>query len=148
MKPTEHSVVIREMRESEYPLLATVPPFDREGIPNFGHSRVIVAQKHATGQVVGYWIIFDAIHIEPLWVAPSHRKNPGLLRRMWFGVKRVLCEVSAKRAFAIILDADADENLPQTMRMGFRKLPGSLYFVDISKFGEGAVGRDMRRKAG
>ena len=134
MTPAEgrdREVVIRELGPDEVHLLYTLPPFNVQGVPAFGHSRVVVAQDVESGQIVGYWFVFDAVHVEPLWVDPDHRRG-GVASRLWSKVMDILTESKVPGAFLMV---DHDAVLPtatQAMRKGFKRLTGDLYYLRVS----------------
>jgi hypothetical protein len=124
-------IVVRELPPAEFPLLLASPLFQHFGLPDLTHTRAIVAQEAGSGKLVAYWLIFDAVHVEPLWIAEEHRKRPGLARRQWKGVQDVLVETGTPTAYAMIAENDMAANLPQATRLGFRKVPGQLFFIDV-----------------
>lgn len=135
LNPSEartREVTIRELGPEEMHVLATLPPFNVEGIPAFGHTRIVVAQDVEGGNIVAYWFIFDAVHVEPLWVDPNYRKRPGMARRLWGRVREILEETKVPGAFAMVHDADAMPNASQAIRLGFKRLPGDLYYLRVS----------------
>ncbi len=135
MSPSEgrtREVIIRELGPDEVHLLYTLPPFNVEGVPAFGHSRVIVGQDKETGAIVAYWFIFDAVHVEPVWIDFNFRKRPGLIRRLWGKVREVLEESKVPGAFAMVDNAAVMPNASQAVRLGFKRLPGELYYLRLS----------------
>lgn len=132
----EADVDVRVLEPEELYLLLTIPPFNTKGIPNFGQSRIVVAQEQISRQIVGYWVAFDVVHLEPLWVHPKHQKRPGVLRRMWTAMQRVLRENGVTKAFAMVTDPELE---PQAERLGFRPMPGKMFFVDGRRFANGGV---------
>lgn len=127
LEPTE----VRLMHPAEAEGLSKVPPFSEVGLPDLGHAQVILVQGVNTGAIYGYWMIFDTVHVEPLWVHPSYRRNPGIIRRLWNGVRAVLRAHRVPIAFGIIADADLAANEKLATRIGFRRLPGQLFCVEV-----------------
>ena len=45
-----------------------------------------VAVVEVDGTIVAYWVIWYALHVEPLWIQPEYRRHPGgvggLVRQM------------------------------------------------------------------
>ena len=130
VNPRTEPVTVRELKPAEFYKLATLPPFNTDGIPAFGHTRVLVAETE-NKTIVGYWIIFDAVHVEPVWVAEEYRKRPGLARRGWKKVWEMLSSANVPYAFATILDRDAMPNESLALRLGFTRLPGALYCIRV-----------------
>lgn len=125
-------VEVRELQPEELYLLSTVPPFNTDGIPDFRHAGVAVVQEKESRRVVGYWMLFDTIHVEPLWLHPDYRKRSGVLRKLWGKVADMLGRTETKRAFAIIQNDDEAEALrEQAKRLGFQRMTGDLYFVNL-----------------
>lgn len=120
---------VRELPPEEWAKVAHLEPFASQGLPAPEHSRIIVAEQEGT--IVAYWGAFSAIHVEPLWVHPDHRRRPGLVRRLWSGVVSTLQSAGVRTAFACIADVDAAQNVPLALRQGFQRIPGDLYFVRI-----------------
>lgn len=131
-------VDVRVLEPEELYLLLTVPPFSEKGIPSFGQSRIVIAQEKNTRQIVGYWVAFDVVHLEPLWVHPKHQKRPGVLRRMWQSMQNVLRENGVTKAFAMVTNTALE---PQAERLGWRPLPGKMYFVDGQRIANGRLKR-------
>lgn len=124
-------VVVRVLPPEEYHLLQGVHLFAHLPLPDREHFIPVVVQEVKSSRIVGYWFVFDAVHVEPLWIDEEYRKRPGIARRLWKGVQAELERVGAPMAFACIADQDAAQNLPQATRLGFRRVPGGLYFIEV-----------------
>lgn len=122
---------VRELPWEEWGKVAHLEPFASQGLPAPEHSRIIVAEQEGT--IVAYWGLFSAIHVEPLWIHPDHRKRPGLVRRLWLAVVETLRGAGVRTAFACIADVDAAQNVPLALRHGFVRIQGDLYFVQIKE---------------
>src|SRR5574342_1121823 len=87
-------LVIRELSREEYPELERLArPLLDQGVDwtvDPDHTTIVVAQERSTGKLAGFWCIFDAVHVEPLWIHPDHRRRPGLVRRLWGAVRGIL----------------------------------------------------------
>jgi hypothetical protein len=129
---------VRELEPDEWDRLRGIPPFDRVGpmdaAGRAGHVRMVVAET-PDGKIVGYWMLFDAVHAEPMWIAEEFRHNPALIRRLWGKTRELLQEAGIPVAFAFIAEGALPTNLPQALRLGFQPLKGELFylFVDQSK---------------
>jgi hypothetical protein len=129
-----HQVIVRDLPAEEFHRLQGIGLFEIYDLPNMQHSRAVVGEEvypDGSHKIVAYWLVFDAVHVEPLWIHPDHRKKPGFARRLWKGVQDVLVATGVPIAFACIADNDAAENLPQALRLGFKKIPGSLFFIEV-----------------
>ena len=93
------------------------------------HTRVVVMED-ATGAIKGYMVVFDCLHVEPLWFDDDvRRKVPKAGIEM---IKRALGEAQnagAQSVFGIILEADKATVAPLAAKMGFTPLPGQLYAI-------------------
>lgn len=120
---------VRELPPEEWAKVSHLEPFASQGLPAPEHSRIIVAEQEGT--IVAYWGAFSAVHLEPLWVHPDHRKRAGLVRRLWNEVVATVRDAGVRTAFACIADVDAAQNVPLALRHGFQRVQGDLYFVQI-----------------
>ncbi len=127
--PTPTLPTVRLLTGEEYQRLLSFEPFQSGGLPSPEVSRILVAELD--GAIVGFWGLFNAVHVEPLWIAEEHRKRPGLVRRLWSAVADQLRSVGVYTAFACIADRDAAQNVPLAMRLGFERVQGDLYVVRI-----------------
>lgn len=128
---------VRELHSSEFWKLQYLPMF-QDGVPALGHTRVIVLEtpgedRDADWLIVGYWFLFDAVHIEPLWIAPEFRKNPGSGRKLWRKVFDVLKSLPIGAAWACIQHTDQEANEEMALRLGFAKLPASVYVLKLPR---------------
>ncbi len=93
------------------------------------HTRVVV-MENAAGEIKGYMVVFDCLHVEPLWFDDDVRqKVPKAGIAM---IQRALGEAQnagAQTVFGIILDNDKATVAPLAARMGFTPLPGQLYAI-------------------
>lgn len=100
-------------------------------------STVIVVEDD-DGAIVGCWAAFPYVHVEGLWIAPSHRKGGSVARRLWqamcgaaerWGCEAVMTgalsdEVRALLAHAGAVSAGDQYILPlQSERPRLRKKP-------------------------
>jgi hypothetical protein len=121
--------VCRVLPEAEYHRLLSHEPFASGGLPNPAYNRIIVAEVGT--EIVACWMVLTCVHVEPLWIHPEHRKRPGLIRRLWTAVAGVLQESHVLVAFGCITDADAAQNVPLALRLGFEKVAGDLYYIRV-----------------
>lgn len=127
---------VRELPPEEWERLLPFPPFDVGGLPAPEYNRIIVAELGGPGgEIVAYWMVLTCVHTEPVWIHPEHRSRPGLIRRLWGGVRDILREANVTIAFACITDADAVRNVPLAMRLGFEKLAGDLFYIRVGDMG-------------
>lgn len=141
---------IRELEPREYALLGKVGMFEQMGLPDMAHAKAVVAiTKGPSPEIVAYWIIFDAVHVEPLWVKEEYRKamGLGLGRRLWGVVQKILVDCGINLAFAIIADQDAAVNMPYATRLGFKRIPGQPFFVEVKPLSEEKPEEDLAADA-
>ena len=125
------TIQIRTLRPDEHDRLIGLGPFKDAVVgPDPDYSTVVVAES-SEGEILGYWCAFNAVHVEPLWVAKSERTN-GVGKRLWAKLQEVLEEYHVPNAFAIIMDEDLPTHLPMAHEIGFRRIPGSVLFVDVA----------------
>lgn len=121
-------VTIRELPAAEWERLRLGVPILAGELPDPNKTAVMVIEE--AGEIVGWWFVFYAIHVEPMLIPPHLRKNPSVIRQLWGGVLNILDRAQANLAFAVIEDKDLPNgNADYAGRLGFQKLAGSLYFV-------------------
>lgn len=119
---------LRELPADEYDRLRDVPPYDQLARPvqPSPNVRIIVADTPG-GPILAHWAAFNAVHLEPLWIHPAHRGDGMLGYRLLRAMLGVLDDDAVAFAFAVIAAADEATVRPLAERLGFVKLPGSLY---------------------
>lgn len=128
------SIEVGELPVEHWNLLLSVPPYDTlGGLPDPNHTRVVVMIDTDIQKIVGYWHMFDAIHLEPLWIAEEYRHRPKAGIKLWNKILELLDRAHAKVAFAFIDDADIPKNLPLAKKLGFRQIPGACYWISTDE---------------
>jgi hypothetical protein len=125
---------VRELPPEEWHKLLEMPgPYHDAGqVPTAAHNRILVIEED-DGTIAGYWGIFTVVHVEPVYIRPEYRHKVSVTRRLWEGVQQLLIRLRVPGALAIISDADAPVNLPMATKIGFQKVPGSLYYLGLPK---------------
>lgn len=118
---------ILRLREAGGPL-AELPDHLLERV-NAGHASVAVVEVE--GQIVAYWVVFYALHAEPLWVKESHRKHPGVLRSLIAETTALIQATEEPVAFAIVGQPDLDLHQVDPRRLRFAPVPGDLYYLVV-----------------
>jgi len=118
-------------RELDRPEWDRIPPDAVGNYPLDGRDmRIAVAEE--SGQVVGVWCITPVVHMEPVWVAPSHRGHPTLLRRLVGLVKSIGRKIGCDILVAIV----PDDN-PGTQRieryLKAETIPGHIVTVNTKE---------------
>lgn len=88
-------------------------------------TRIVVLEK--AGEIVGYWVMFDTVHIEPLWLDPETRNHPKAALGLLAQVYTELQGAGVRQVFAVIGDADAEVMGPMAEQLGLTKVPGQLF---------------------
>ena len=119
--------IVRELPRAEFGKLAACDPFvpyawKLEKI----RARVIDAETAETGQIVACWAAFDAVHLDPLWIAAAYRRRPKLALQLLDAMRAVLAECGVSSALAIIADPTV---AAMAERLGFEPIPGQLYLL-------------------
>ncbi|MHC4735938.1 MAG: GNAT family N-acetyltransferase [Planctomycetota bacterium] len=122
----------RILEAEEHDKIAGLGPF--EGLPNGPNpegSRIVVAEEDE--KIVGFWCAFDAVHLEPLWIDPKVRGNGLVGKGLWNLLLAFLQDREVANAFAMIAHEDVITHLPMAARLGFKPLPTTVLFVDLTK---------------
>jgi hypothetical protein len=122
---------VRELPPSEWPKLLEMPgPYHDAGIiPDPRHNRILVLEKE--GVIKAYWGVFTVVHVEPVYISEDCRHKISVVRPLWEAMRAMLVRLEVPGAVAIISDVDAPINLPMAVKLGFEKVPGSLYYLDL-----------------
>lgn len=120
----------RILPPDEWEKLRSFPPFDQQGLPSPDFLEIAVVE--VDGQVVAFWCMFTAPHLEPLWIQPEYRQHAGVARSLWTTVRQRLIAGQIPYAFSLIGDADFKENLPLAARLGFEAMPATPLFLDVA----------------
>ncbi len=131
--PRAPQLVYRELSIAEWTALKTMPPFDVKATPNPAAARVMVAQDVFTGKLVAYWFVLTVVHVEPVWIDPSFRHKPTLVRKLWEGTMRMLRSIDVRLAFCTVNYDAPRENASMAQRLGFKRLPTDLYVLELEK---------------
>ena len=127
---------VRLLPPEEFHRIASFPgPLHAlQGVPDPEHTRVIVAEQG--DQIVGYWVLFNAVHAEPLWLDPIVRHKPKIAQDLLAAVLSELQSAGAQSVFAIIGDPELDTIGPMAERVGLVPLPGTLYAGAVPQLGK------------
>lgn len=96
---------------------------------------VAVVAVERNGQIVAYWPLWLAVHAEPLWTHPDAR-GAGTIRCLVQTLRETLEAEGVPSAFAIIGYGDQAGSLPPALRLGFQRVLGDLYHLDLRARGE------------
>ena len=84
-------------------------------------------------KIVGFWCAFDTVHLEPMWIDPNVRGNGSTGRGLWRKLLGFLQEKEVPNAFATIAHEDSVTHLPMAVRLGFKPLPATVLYIDLTK---------------
>lgn len=91
-----------------------------------------IAVVEDDGVIVAYWVVWYAMHLEPLWVREDHRSSPAVIKNIMRQVQEIVVASDAPSAFCVVEDVAAGEAVAQYAdRLGFQKAPGQLYYVVV-----------------
>lgn len=88
-----------------------------------------IAVVEVDGQIVAYWVVWYALHIEPLWIHPDHQKSPGVVTGIIAEMQRIVETTREPAAFCVIEDENAMVVGGYAARLGFQTAPGKLYYL-------------------
>lgn len=92
-------------------------------------AEMTIAAVEVEGQIVAYWVLWKALHLEPLWIAPDHRKSPPIVAGI-IDAMRAGAEASGEPAgFCVIEEPNLAVVAPYADRLGFVAAPGKLYYL-------------------
>lgn len=126
-------VVVRLLPPEEWTQLTTFEPFASGGLPVADQWRILVAE--AEGAIVGFCCVFAAAHLEPWYIAPSHRRNPAVGRGLVRAGRDLLRALDIGAAFAVVSD-EQPEQQAIVERLGFTPAPGKLYVIAVEDLEE------------
>lgn len=81
------------------------------------------------GAIVAYWVVWYALHAEPLWVKPEFRKHPAVIKHV-VGVMHDIVAASEEPAiYCQVEPADVELVAPYAERLGFYEAPGKFFYM-------------------
>ena len=125
---TSGGVAIRVLPPAEWTRLLAFEPFASGGLPTPEQWRIIVAEE--AGEIVAFCCVFAAAHLEPWYIAPSHRRHPAVARGLIRAGRDLLRELDIGAAFAVVSDAQPEQQAI-VERLGFTPAPGKLYVLAV-----------------
>lgn len=92
-----------------------------------------IAVVEADGQIVAYWVVWYALHCEPLWVKEEYRKSPAVIRGIVQQMEVIVEATGEPAAFCVIEQHNAEVVAQYAVRLGFHEppTPGSLYYIVV-----------------
>ncbi len=96
-----------------------------ESLPEPGTATIFV-QEDELGDIVGYWMVLQVLHIEPAWVRPDHRGGL-VVGRLWKAMRQFLDTCSVSKAFCLTEIPAVQDYL---RRLGIHELPARAYLYE------------------
>lgn len=128
--PTGAGVTVRVLDPGEYNRLQEAGgPLAGYDLSRIDHMRILGVEEH--GRLIGYWAVAVLVHAEPLWLDAPARGRPSVVRKLLTALTSLLQDLECKVAFGVINDRDFDMNLPMARRLGFERVPGDLYVIQV-----------------
>jgi hypothetical protein len=91
-----------------------------------------IAVVEEDGVILAYWVVWYALHMEPLWVHPDHRQRPAVIKHIMRQAQEIVIASEAPAAFCIVEDVEAGEVVAgYADRLGFMRAPGALFYVVV-----------------
>jgi len=98
-----------------------------EALPSFAPSTEIYVVEDG-GQIVATWAAIPTIHMECLWVRPSHRGLVSVAVRLFRGLR----EISAKWGVGSVVTSSLSPMVTDLIRrFGGTPLPGEMFVLPI-----------------
>lgn len=89
-------------------------------------ARVIVVEED--GEIVATWTAMRVVHMECIWVKPSHRGRLGVVRGLLAGLRHVAAEWDLRGVVTSSLNAMVSDLI---RRFGGSPLPGEMYVMPV-----------------
>lgn len=109
------------------------PLADRDVYPSLARlAQMVCPVVEVDGQIVAYWILWQALHAEPLWVHEDHRQASGVARGLVEEVFRAIAAAGEQTAFSVVEEAGLAVIGPYAARLGFQEAPGRLFYIVLT----------------
>ena len=102
----------------------SLPEESRDLLP----PETVVLAVERDGEIIASWIALPVWHLEGVWIAPSHRKNVAVVKRLLTGMRGVLRALGLQRVVTHALD---DEVRGLLDHLGATALPGTAYSIPV-----------------
>jgi hypothetical protein len=90
-----------------------------------------IAVVEVDGQIVAYWVVWYALHVEPLWIHPDHRHTPSVVQGIIGEMQTIVESTGEPAAFAVLEQESLDALAGAAGKLGFHPAPGMLYYVVV-----------------
>lgn len=89
---------------------------------------ILVVVENREGVVVGSWLAMNTVHLEGLYIDPSHRHSAGVAVKLFAGMIEALQRAGQPQALTIA-QSDAIARMAETA--GFQPIDGVLYRLTV-----------------
>jgi hypothetical protein len=104
-------------------------------------AEMAIAVVEVDDAIVAYWVLWYALHVEPLWIAPAYRKHPGVVGAIVEQMRETAEATGEAAAFCVIEESELAALVQSyATRLGFSEAPGSLYYVVLQPAAEPVEG--------
>lgn len=90
------------------------------------NARVLVVEEN--GEIVAAWVGMRVVHMECIWVKPSHRGLVSIARRLFMGMRSIATGWGAKRVWTASLAPEVTDLIE---RFGGEPVPGEHYVLPL-----------------
>lgn len=117
--------------EENYRAIEAGGPLQEVGIPPEQLARMSVAVVEVDGVIVAYWVVWYALHVEPLWIREDHRKSVAVVKGLVDAMHGIV-EASGEAAAFCVIDPENWATVGDyAERFGFYEAPGRLYYLVV-----------------
>jgi hypothetical protein len=88
-----------------------------------------IAVVEVDDQIVAYWVVWYALHTEPLWIHEDWRKSPAVAGGLIGELQRIVEATEEPSAFCVIEAENLERMVSYATRLGFYEAPGKLFYL-------------------
>lgn len=99
-----------------------------EAWPVFDPRNTIVLVVEENGEIVSTWTAMRVVHMECLWVRPSHRGLVSVARRLFMGLREIAATWGARSVWTASLSPDVTNLIK---RFGGEPVPGAHFVLPL-----------------
>lgn len=88
-----------------------------------------IAAVEVNGQIVAYWVLWKALHLEPLWITEEFRQHPAVALNLIQTMEEAALATGEPAGFAVIEQENLATVGQYAERIGFQRAPGLLYYL-------------------
>jgi N-acetylglutamate synthase-like GNAT family acetyltransferase len=119
---------VRVLPPDEWHRLLELPGQWLKHLPDESEAVVFAVEDHL-GDIIGFWMVLQVYHLEPVWIRPDHRG--GLVpRRLWRRIRQFLDSCSIVKAFCLTEKVPVADYLS---RLGFEELADRTFRYSCHK---------------